>query len=57
MLKFMYPKEIYISTILLNGRTYARTTKYNPIITQDINKAILVRFVLNAFFFITKYHP
>ena len=37
----MYPKEIYISTILLNGRTYARTTKYNPIITQDVIKAIL----------------
>ena len=37
----MYPKEKYISTILLNGRTYARTTKYNPIITQDVIKAIL----------------
>ena len=41
MLKFMYPKEKYISTILLNGRTYARATKYNPIITQDVIKAIL----------------
>lgn len=37
----MYPKEKYISTILLNGRTYARTTKYNPVITKDVIKAIL----------------